>query len=211
MSFADWIFVRTNSNGLIVLTASTERQKNKRFHVYKRKRLQKQKGAIFTLNGKPLKLVDELMYLGSNISSTESDVNIHLAKACNVIDRLSIFTNPSTRAGYDTMSIFKRCLTGLNSEFSFSLTSCLTKAEEPSLSYYLPIAGGRIIGIIPFPRVLMLCEMQLAWSRIWTCVAVSISYDDNHYTTGYQSYGKPDLSNKIKHDFSSCNWIHTTI
>ena len=30
----------------------------------------------------------------------------------------------------------------------------------------------------------MLCEKQLAWSRIWTRVAVSISYDDNHYTTG---------------------------
>ena len=26
--------------------------------------------------------------------------------------------------------------------------------------------------------------MQLAWSRIWTRVAVSISYDDNHYITG---------------------------
>ena len=26
--------------------------------------------------------------------------------------------------------------------------------------------------------------MQSASSRIWTCVAVSISYDDNHYTTG---------------------------
>ena len=26
-------------------------------------------------------------------------------------------------------------------------------AEEPSLSYYLPIAGGRIIGFIPFPVV----------------------------------------------------------
>ena len=25
--------------------------------------------------------------------------------------------------------------------------------------------------------------MQLAWSRIWTRFAVSISYDDNHYTT----------------------------
>ena len=25
--------------------------------------------------------------------------------------------------------------------------------------------------------------MQSAWSRIWTRVAVSISYDDNHYTT----------------------------
>ena len=61
-----------------------------------------------------------------------------------------LFTNPSTRAGYDTRSIFKRSLTGLNSEFSFSLTSCLTKDEERCLSYYLPIAGGRIIGFIPF-------------------------------------------------------------
>ena len=33
---------------------------------------------------------------------------------------LSIFTNPSARVGYDTRSIFKRSLTGLNSEFSFS-------------------------------------------------------------------------------------------
>ena len=82
------------------------------------------------------------------------------------------------------MSIFKRSLTGLNSEFSFSWTSCLTKAEEPSLSYYLPIAGRRIIGFIAFPRVLVLCEIQSASSRIWTRVAVSISYDDNHYTTG---------------------------
>ena len=28
--------------------------------------------------------------------------------------------HPSARAGYDTRSIFKRSLTGLNSEFSFS-------------------------------------------------------------------------------------------
>ena len=32
-----------------------------------------------------------------------------------------IFTNPSARAGYDTRSIFKRSLTGLNSEFFFLL------------------------------------------------------------------------------------------
>ena len=57
-------------------------------------------------------------------------------------------------------------------------------AEEPSLPYYLSIAEGRIIGFIPFPRVLVLCEMWSASSRIWTHVAVSISYDDNHYTTG---------------------------
>ena len=74
---------------------------------------------------------------------------------------------------------FKRSLTGSNSEFSFSYTSCLTKAEEPSLPYYLPIAGGRIIGFIPFPKYVK-CNQ----SRIWTRVAVSNSCDDNHYTTG---------------------------
>ena len=78
----------------------------------------------------------------------------NLASGCKDEGRMIIlFTNPSAQAGYDTRSIFKRSLTGLNSEFSFSKTSCLTKAEEPSLSYYLPIAGRRIIGFIPFPRV----------------------------------------------------------
>ena len=101
---------------------------------------------------------------------------------CILNKRYDIFSNLSARAGYDTRSIFKWSLTGLNSEFSFS-TSCLTKAEEPSLHYYLPIAGGRIIGFIPFPRVLVLCEIQSVSSRIWTHVAVSISYDDNHYTS----------------------------
>ena len=57
-------------------------------------------------------------------------------------------------------------------------------AEEPSLSYYLPIAGGRLIGFIPFPRVLVLCEMQSVSSRIWTRIAVFVSYGDNDYTTG---------------------------
>ena len=75
----------------------------------------------------------------------------------------------------------KQSLTGLNSEFSF------TKAEEPSLPYYLPIAGGRIIGFIPFPMVLV-----LDLSRIWTRVTVSISYDDNHYTTGVMVWGRVD-------------------
>ena len=96
---------------------------------------------------------------------------------------LFIFTNPSVRAGYDTRSIFKRSLTGLNSEFSFSLTISLTMAGEPSLSYYLPITGGRIIGFIPFPRVLVQCEMQSVSFRIWNHVDMSISYDDNHYTS----------------------------
>ena len=41
-----------------------------------------------------------------------------------------------------------------------------------------------MIGFIPFPRVLVLCEMQSVSSRIWTRVAVFISYEDNDYTTG---------------------------
>ena len=80
--------------------------------------------------------------------------------------QLTYLPNPSARAGHDTKSIFKWSLTGLNSEFSFFETSCLTKAEGPSLPYYLPIAGGRIIGFIPFPRVLVLCEMQSVSTRI---------------------------------------------
>ena len=83
---------------------------------------------------------------------------------------------PTLPLGQDMTQVqfFKRSLAGLNSEFSFSLTSCLNKAEEPSLPYYLPIAGGRIIGFIAFPRVLVLCEMQSVLSRNWTRIAVSI-------------------------------------
>ena len=96
-----------------------------------------------------------------------------------------IFTQPlHSGRTWHKVNLFKQSLTGLNLEFSFSSTSCLSKAEEPSLSYYLPIAGGRIIGFIPFPRVLVLCEMQSVSSKIWTRVAVSISYNNNHYTTG---------------------------
>ena len=38
--------------------------------------------------------------------------------------------------------------------------------------------------LLHFPRVLVQCEMQSVSSRTWTRVAVSIYYDDNHYTTG---------------------------
>ena len=97
---------------------------------------------------------------------------------------LHIYPTPPLGQDMTQGQFFKRSLTGLNSEFSFSYTSCFTKVEEPSLSCYLPIAGGRIIGFIPFPRVLVLCEIQSVSSRIWTHVAVFISNNDKHYTTG---------------------------
>ena len=115
---------------------------------------------------------------------------------------IHIYPTPPLEQDMTRGQFFKRNLTGLNSEFSFSLTGCLTKDEEPSLPYYLTIAGGRIIGFIPSPRVLVLCEMQSVSARIWTRDAVSISYDDNHYTTSQLvGYLKPNsvftnISNK---------------
>ena len=49
-----------------------------------------QRGNIFTLNGSSLKLIDKFTYLGSNVSSTETDINIWLAKAWTAINRLSV-------------------------------------------------------------------------------------------------------------------------
>ena len=46
------------------------------------------------LNGGPLKFVDNITYLGSRISSTES-VSIYLVKAWTAIDRLSIIFLPT--------------------------------------------------------------------------------------------------------------------
>ena len=78
----------------------------------------------------------------------------------------------------DTRSIFDW---RLEFRFSFSQTGCPTKAKEPSLPEYLPLAGGRIIGFMTLPRVL--CKMKSTSSMIWTHVAESISHDDNYYTT----------------------------
>ena len=100
-----------------------------------------------------------------------------------LFDIYHIYPTPPLGQDMTQVQFFKRSITGLNSEFSFSLTSCLTKAEETSLPYYLPIAGGRIFGFIPFPRVIVLCEMQSVRSRIWTRISVSTSCDDNHHTT----------------------------
>ena len=51
---------------------------------------------------------------------------------------LLIIILPTPPLGQDMTQgqFFKRSLTGFNSEFSFSLTSCFTKAEEPNLPNY---------------------------------------------------------------------------
>ena len=66
-----------------------------------------QDGPISSLKSNPLKLVNQFILLGSNISSTESDVNIHVEKVCTSIDRLSTKwkSDPS-----DKMKLFQ-CVT----------------------------------------------------------------------------------------------------
>ena len=49
-----------------------------------------QTGDISTLNSSSLKLVDKFSYLGSSVSSTETDINTRLAKAWTAINRLSV-------------------------------------------------------------------------------------------------------------------------
>ena len=45
---------------------------------------------ISTINGSSLKLVDTFTYLGSSVSSTDTDINTRLTKALTAIDRLSV-------------------------------------------------------------------------------------------------------------------------
>ena len=77
--------------------------------------------------------------------------------------------------------IWQKVIFGLEfNRFEFSFPSHRSVAIQ--LCYYLSIAAGRIVGFIPFPRVLVLCEMQTASSGMWTPVVVTVSYASNHYT-----------------------------
>ena len=54
--------------------------------------------------------------------------------------------------------------------------------------------------------------MQSFSSRIWTRVAVSISYDDNHYTTGTSTndnHYTSGTSIKSLNEMESLNWVQS--
>ena len=52
-----------------------------------------QRGDISTLKSGPLKLVNKFNYLGSNVSSAETDINPRLTKVWTAIDRLLVIWN----------------------------------------------------------------------------------------------------------------------
>ena len=56
------------------------------------------------------------------------------------LGNVCIYPTPPLQAGCDT-------------RFSSSETSCLAKAKDPSLPYYLPVAGGRTDGFMCFPSM----------------------------------------------------------
>ena len=94
------------------LSNSTERERKKEFipisiyvyqHICINISVYKQEGAISTVNGKHLMLIDKFLCLGSNISSTESDVKIYQSKTRSALYRLSIIWKS------DLFSKTKRC------------------------------------------------------------------------------------------------------
>ena len=74
-----------------------------------------------------------------------------------------------------------RDLKGFNLPFSFFWIGCYAKAKKPCVPYFLPIAGGRIVGFIPFPRVLALHGMQRASSCILNSDHRVLSLNEIHY------------------------------
>ena len=104
-----------------------------------------QTGDISTLNGSSLKLVDKFTYLGSSVSSTETNINTRLTKEWTAINRLSVIwksdlTNKMKRSffqavivsillyGYTTWTLTKRLEKKLDSNYTRMLRAILNKS-----------------------------------------------------------------------------------
>ena len=89
-----------------------------------------QTGDISTLNGGPLELVDKFTYLGSSVSSTETDINTQLAKAWIAIDCLSVIWK-SDLSDKIKRSFFPK---QWSYQYCYGCTTCtLTKQMEKKL------------------------------------------------------------------------------
>ena len=88
-------------------------------------------------------------------------------------------TNPFATQG----QFFKRSLTGWILSFHSPKPVAIPRLKSPVCPIILPIGWGRIVGFIPFPKILELCKIKTAPCRIWTQFHVSISYNNIHNTT----------------------------
>ena len=106
-----------------------------------------QTGDISTLEGTSLKLVDKFTYLGSNVSSTEKDIDTRLTKAWTAIDKLSIvwksdmtdkmkrsFIQPAVVSillyGCTTWTLTKRLEKKLDGNYTRMLRAILNKSRR---------------------------------------------------------------------------------
>ena len=125
-----------------------------------------QTGDISTLNGSSLKLVDKLTYLGSSVSSIETDINTRQAKAWTAINRLSVIwksnlTDKIKRSffqaavvsillyGCTTWTLTKRMEKKLDSNYTRMLQAILNKSwlQHPTkqqLYGHLPLIAKTI-------------------------------------------------------------------
>ena len=94
--------------------------------------------------------------------------------------------------------------TGFNLESSFYQTSCSYKAKEPSLPYYLPMAGGKIVGSILFPGIIVLCEIPTGLFRNWIQEVESTSMINMLYC------GKEEIHSQIELIIYYLKWYSPT-
>ena len=88
--YADDLAPLTNTPALLQGLKQAEEATDHYVIVYKTEFMYSKYARANSLNSKPLRLVEHFPYLGSNISSTESEVNIRIGKTWTVICRLSI-------------------------------------------------------------------------------------------------------------------------
>ena len=84
------------------------------------------------------------------------------------IHQLYAFTKPFAWAGGDIGSVFKWSFNRFWIQRFPSRSVVIPRIKNSVCPTFLPITGRRIVGFIPFPRVLALCEMLIASPRIWT-------------------------------------------
>ena len=125
-----------------------------------------QKDDISTLDGTSLKLVDKFPYLGSNVSSTEKDIDTQLTKAWTAIDGLSIIwrsnlTDKVKRSffqavvvsillyGCTTWTLTKRLEKKLDGNYTRMLRAILNKSWQQH-----PTRHQLYVHLLPFTKTL---------------------------------------------------------
>ena len=94
-----------------------------------------QTGDISTLNGSSLNVVNKFTYLGSHVSSTQTDINTRLTKAWAAINRLSVIwksdlTDKMKRSFFEctTWTLTKRLEKNLDGSYTRMLQAILNKS-----------------------------------------------------------------------------------